>query len=304
MVRDYWQQLAAISCDMRNMCAICQLGVDPGNIGVDLMAQADGNGQNREIVSFKRGLLILDLFLSSPGKLLSISDVARVLGIRRASAFRLLTTLKTSGYLESADPSGLFSLGTKWRFSRERVYDPGPSFLMVVSILKQLADETGEGAALGVLYKGEVMLVHAVDGPHSVRTHQLVGISYPAHLQAMGKVLLAGLDDSALDEWLQGRTLSSQTSNSLTSPQRLRAELAMVRRWGYAVDEDEYELGLTCVGAPVRDLAGNTIAAVAVSGPSSRISYHRIPELVAATKRAGEEMSFHLTAYAAMFHYC
>lgn len=243
------------------------------------------------MAAFRRGLLILDYFLSSSGKQLTASEVARVLDIHPATALRFLATLESSGHLEPSDRPNGYRLGAKWRSLGSHTSGMRPVFLVSVPILRKLTEETGEGASLGVLYRGEVVLVHVVDGPQRVQVRQLVGVRCPAHLQALGKVLLAGLNEAALEDWFQGRTLEVLTPNSIASPQRLRAELAEVRQRGYAVDEDEYELGLTCIGAPVRDAAGITVAAVAVSGPSSRISYHRIPILAAATRRAGERLS-------------
>lgn len=235
--------------------------------------------------------MILDCFLSSPRKSLSVSDVARTVGIHRATAFRFLATLESSSYIEPSDRPGCYCLSSKWCFVESDTSWPSGMFLFSVPILKELTIETGETADLGVLYRGEVVLVQVVEGPQVVRVSPKVGDTRPAHATSLGKILLAGLSDEALEEWLNGRTLELLTPNTIASPQRLRAQLAEIRQCGYAVDEQEYELGLACVAAPVRDSTGATIAAVTVSGPSSRITYHRIAELAAAVQRAGERLS-------------
>ncbi|MHB0869127.1 MAG: IclR family transcriptional regulator [Chloroflexota bacterium] len=243
-----------------------------------------------EVGALKRGLLILDCFTDSPDRVLTASEVARTVGIHRATAFRFLSTLESSGYIQPAERPGCYRLGNKWHPAEPRPTWPAALPLISVPILKELAEETGETADMGVFYQGEVTMVQVIEGSQSVRARQRVGASRPAHLTAIGKVLLAALNDEALEEWIRTHPLVVQTPNSISSPQRLLAELAEVRRCGYAVDEQEFELGLTCVAVPVLDASGAAIAGVAISGPSSRLTYHRIPDIVAAIQRAAERL--------------
>ena len=258
------------------------------------MAQIEQRGRY-EVSALKRGLLILDCFTASPDRVMTASEVARAVGIHRATVLRFLHTLEDSGYLEPGGRQGLYRLGPKGR-PRGQV---GPwlaaMHLSSVPILKSLAEESGETADVGILYEGAVVLVQVAEGPQSVRARQRVGDRRPANVTSVGKVLLAGLSEPEFDAWLDGRTLEVQTPNSIASPQRLRAELAQIRQIGYAVDEQEYELGLACIAAPVRDSSGATVAAVAISGPSSRVTYHRMPKLVAMVQRAADRLAAALT---------
>lgn len=255
------------------------------------MNDIDSSGRSYEVASLRRGLRILDCFLASPHRPLNASEVARAVGIHRATVFRFLNTLEAGGYLESTGSPGGYRLAARLKVPTDGATLSANMQLVTVPILKELTEETSETAALAVLHEGEMMLVHVVEGPQSVRVRQLVGTRRPAHLQALGKILLAGLNDEALEEWFAGRVLEPRTPNSITNPHQLRAQLAEIRQCGYAVDDQEYELGLSCVGAPVHDALGTTIAAVAVAGPSSRVTYHRIAELAAATQRAGDKVS-------------
>ncbi len=244
-----------------------------------------------EVGTLKRGLLILDCFTESPDRALTVSEVARAVGIHRATAFRFLSTLESSGYIQPTERPGCYRLGNKLRPLDSVGPRPGALPLLSVPILKELAEETGETADMGVLYQGEVTMVQVIEGSQSVRARQRVGTSRPAHLTGIGKALLATLDEQALDEWIQAHPLEVKTPNSISSPQRLLAELAEVRRCGYAVDDQEYELGLTCVAVPILDAAGKAVAGVAVSGPSSRLNYHHIPEIAQAAQRAAERLA-------------
>ncbi len=240
--------------------------------------------------ALKRGLLILNRFLAAPDQTLTTSDVARSVGIHRATAFRFLCTLVACGYLEHADRPGSYRLGSKcYPFQRQRPWS-GALDLTSVPILKELADETGETSDVGVLHRGEAMLVQVVEGPQSVRARQWAGCTRPAHLTAIGKMLLASLPEDELERWLESHSLVAHTPNSITSTWRLTIELGEIRRRGYSVDDQEYELGLACIAAPIKNASARPVAAVAISGPSSRISC-RIPELSAAAMRAAERLS-------------
>ncbi len=255
------------------------------------MERVEAPNRNYEVAALKRGLAILDCFISSGGKPLSISEVARSVGIHRATAFRFLATLEASGFIELSERPGCYRLSSKRYPASHEATSSAAIFLFSVPILKELTIETGETADLGILYKGDVVLAQVVEGPQMVTVRPKVGDIRPAHATSLGKILLASLSEEALEEWLSTHKLEMITPNTIVSPQRLRAQLAEVRRCGYAVDEQEYELGLSCVAAPVRDANGATVAAVTVSGPSSRINYHRIADLAAAVQRAGAKLS-------------
>ena len=129
------------------------------------------------------------------------------------------------------------------------------------------------------LTQGGVFLWACVEGILSVRVLKQSGATRPAQMTAGGKWLLGGQNQVVLDRWIEGRTLETYTPTGIGSIARLRAELAEIRRCGYAVDEQEFELGLACIAAPVHDATGRVVAAVAISGPSSRVDEHRILEL-------------------------
>lgn len=260
------------------------------------MATTTSPKRSYEVSSLRRGLVILDCFVASPSHEYGVTEIARAVGIHRATAFRFLSTLESVGYIEAAGRPGSYRLGAKLHHLEQESPWPTVLHLTSVPILRELAMETGETADVGVLSGGEAMLVQVVEGSQSVRVLQNVGTTRPAHLTAIGKVLLASLSEADLEAWLAGRTLETRTPNSIGTSRRLRAELAEIRRTGYAVDEQEYELGLGCIAVPLRDLTGATIAAVAISAPYSRINYHRIPGLVAVVKRSADRLSAALGA--------
>ena len=250
------------------------------------------SSRNYEISALKRGLAMLDCFLSTPTHTLTVTDVAQALGIHRATASRFLSTLRASGYLELAERQGSYRLASRFAaLAAAQPVWPAALNLACVPILRNLAEATGETAEIGVLTGDGVMMVQVVEGPQSVRVQQKIGAIHLAHATAVGKALLASMSESALQDWIARHPLVPRTTGSVSTLEGLVAELARIRDCGYAVDDQEFELGLACVAAPVRDGNGATVASVAVSGPATRVTYHRIPEFAAQLQEAAGLMT-------------
>jgi IclR family acetate operon transcriptional repressor len=123
-----------------------------------------------------------------------------------------------------------------------------------------------------------------------------VGRRNPAHCTGVGKVLLAFLPEHELNDLIKKRGLRAYTRNTITHLARLKSELQFVRQRGYAIDNEENEEGVRCIGAPVRDYSGTVVASVSISGPSFRLTADKIPLLarsvVTAANRLSEELGF------------
>jgi IclR family acetate operon transcriptional repressor len=111
------------------------------------------------------------------------------------------------------------------------------------------------------------------------------------HCGAAGKALLAFLPQSELDSIIRKRGLKSYTSKTIKSVKRLKQELRLVHERGYAIDNEEFEEGLRCVGAPLRDHTGEVVAAISIAGPAFRIRDERLPEIVRFVVDAAMDLS-------------
>jgi DNA-binding IclR family transcriptional regulator len=153
---------------------------------------------------------------------------------------------------------------------------------VALSLLRGLADETQETVNLAVRAGSEAVNIEQI-APHGRRVLNIgwVGRRTPLHASSTGKMLLAFLPEADLDALLQ-EPLPPFTEHTITEPQALRADLALVRKRGYATGLEELEIGLNAVAAPVRDHTGRVIATFSVAGPSYRLSKQRIEEEVAA----------------------
>jgi DNA-binding IclR family transcriptional regulator len=233
---------------------------------------------------------ILETF-TRMGPDLGVSEISRALGLKKATAHRLLASLRRRGIVAQDPVTRRYRLGLKlWELGAmatiqvdwvDRVHGD----------LERLMDATGETAHLAILSDGQILYVDKVESSHSLRMPSQVGRRNPVHCTGVGKAQIAFLPDEALAGMIARRGLASFTSNTLTDPAELRAELAKVRARGYAVDNEEIEEGLVCIGAPVRDHAGLVVAGVSIAGPSSRLRPVTIPAHARSVVEAAVAMS-------------
>jgi DNA-binding IclR family transcriptional regulator len=137
--------------------------------------------------------------------------------------------------------------------------------------LEQLAVQTGETASLVVLDKDHAIYVDQVASDNLIRGIPSVGSRLPLHCTASGKVLLSGFSRKDFDRFLRTSVFEKKTDRTITKLRTLSNEIRKVKRQGYAVDDEETELGGRCVGAPLFNKEGRMVAAVSVIGPSTRM---------------------------------
>ena len=155
----------------------------------------------------------------------------------------------------------------------------------------QLTQKVGETSHLAVWDRGTtVRFVDKVLSRSTIRTDSEIGFGREAHLLACGKTLLAWQSPDFQDSYMSMADFTPLTPHTITSPERLRQELAQIRAEGYGTDLQESELGLVCFAAPIRDRTGRVAAAVSISGPAQRMLDNRDLN-VAAVRAAAEQIS-------------
>ncbi len=239
------------------------------------------NPSQYTIEALERGLNVLALF-NRESPVLSLKEIVERAGLNKSTAFRVVSTLESSGYLDK-DP-------------RTKQYQPGLKVLQLgftaISglefrqvahpYLKKLSAEINETVSLGVLDDMEVIYVDRV------RTSRMIvgvvlglGSRIPAQCASMGKVLLAYLPLNELKARIKKSQLEPCTPNSITEPESLKMELASVREMGYSTNNEELEIGLRAVAAPVWNHNEQVVAAINVSGSVRTISAERIKQELA-----------------------
>lgn len=242
------------------------------------------------VQSVDRALSILEL-LARVGEA-GVTKIAAELDVHKSTAFRLVATLESHRLVEQAEDRGKYRLGV----GVLRLAGATTARLDVVqearSVCRQLAAATGETVNIAVLSESSALYLDQVAGSSALQPHNWVGQHIPLHATSNGKVLLSGLDQPAL-ETLLGK-LSAYTPLTITKKGRLHEELARVREQGYALAVDELEVGLTAAAAPIRNAHGDVVASMSVSGPTFRLSEHRVDEVVAKLVEAALEVSHRL----------
>ncbi len=141
-------------------------------------------------------------------------------------------------------------------------------------------NDTSESSYISVLRDGNVVYLNVIETEQAVRVLPRIGNVGPAYATATGKAQLAYYDSIELEKLYSGE-FQRITPNSIGNFDQLKEELAEIKRMGYAIDNEEYELGVRCVGAPIKDFMGNVIAGISVSAPSERMAIEHIHEHVA-----------------------
>jgi len=224
------------------------------------------------VQSLERGLQVLRCFTPAKPKL-SLQEIADKLGIPKGSAFRMVATLEALGYLVQ-DPE------TKRYRVDIGVLDLGFTYLaglgypdVALPHLQRLAHETQESASMAVLDDLDVVYVARASIQRVMSINLSIGSRLPAYCTSLGKVLLAHLDEKTLEERLRRLGQPQKlTPYTIADPETLRRHLVEIRHKGYAINDQELELGLRSVAAPVRDARGEVVAAINVSTVAARVS--------------------------------
>ncbi len=222
---------------------------------------------------------------------LGVSEISRALGLKKATAHRLLASLRRRGIVAQDPATRRYRLGLKlWELGAMATLQVD-WVDRVKSHLEQLTHVTGETAHLAILSDGQILYVDKVESSHSLRMPSQVGKRNPIHCTGVGKAQIAFLPDEVLVNLVSRRGLTRFTPNTLTDLPELRNELARVRARGFAVDNEEIEEGLVCIGAPIRDHTGEVVAAVSIAGPSSRLRPSIVPDRASSVMAAANAMS-------------
>lgn len=202
---------------------------------------------------------------------LSLQEISSRLGLVKSSGFRLLRTLEERGYVERADHDGRYSLGPEFLTFAQGSVAYRPLRDVARPHMERLLQRFGETVNLGVLRGTEVLYLEMLESAHAFRMTARVGADSPAHSTALGKAIAAHLTPDDLAALLSSQVLVALTPQTITSPFAWRRELARTRARGYAEDNGETEPEASCLAAPIFGADDRVVAAISLSGPTSRI---------------------------------
>lgn len=223
---------------------------------------------------------------------LSVSEIGAKLGLTRSNVQKLLSTLAVFGYVEHNRYTGNFRLGVK-TFQISQSYINKLNLIDTsVYYLTELRNITGESAYISVLRGSKVVYLNLVETNKAVRVLSRIGNVGPAYATATGKAQLAFLEKKEFEKYFPEDKLEKVTENTIDSVKTLIEELNKVRENGYAIDNEEYEIGVRCVAAPVFNFIGKVIAGISVSAPKERLTDERMTgEVASAVKSIARQLS-------------
>ena len=200
---------------------------------------------------------------AAPGWPHRLGEIADAAGVPKASAHRILQNLVAGDYL--AADAGSYAPGPRLRALAATLSHDGEADESIHAQLSLLSQRTGNTVHLAVRGGDRATYTHKVAGPQTVQMTSQIGGQLPLHSTAIGKCVLSGLDDGELTAFVERAGLPARTERTITGLAELRAELDLVRSRGFAVDDEENEPNIRCLGAPIRDVAGAVIGGVSVS---------------------------------------
>jgi len=225
---------------------------------------------------------------------MGVTDLARELDLPKPTVYRILSTLESGGFVQQ-NTNGKYHLGFRLAELGLLALDEISLRREALPYLRQLIEECQETVDLAVYEGGEIVYLEVMESPQPVKIAARAGRRLPAHCTASGKAYLAYASDEVVAEALS-HGMECYTPSTIDDPETFLEELRLVRERGYSVSEEEYEVGIKAVAAPVMGRDGQPVAVIAIAGPAYRLPVERVAELGEAVRRAAQGLSEHLGA--------
>jgi IclR family KDG regulon transcriptional repressor len=235
-----------------------------------------------------RAFAVLDRL--SRQRTIGLEDLSRDVKLAKPTVYRFLLTLQELGYARRAD-------GDRWALSLKmfnvgsRALDHMDLYSCARPVAEELSEDLGETVHMGVLEGDSAVYVLKIESRYTIRMFSRVGRRIPLHCTAIGKCLLAFVPEEERENTLKGVRLLAFTKKTLTTRATLYAELERIREQGFALDAEEHEEGIHCIGAPVFDHTGAIVATISVSWPGFRYEWGEENEKIEKVKAAAGRIS-------------
>lgn len=233
----------------------------------------DKSAQNK-IQAVDRALDVLDCLAEKSG--MTLTEIAAKLQQSPATIYRVLSTFEARQVVEMDASSQEWFIGPA-------SFRLGSAFLRRTGLverarplMRELMEETGETANLGIEASNEVMFISQVETHENIRAFFPPGAKTPMHASGIGKALLAHAEPAKIEKYISQKSLEIFTDNTIYEKDNLRDELKKIKAQGYAFDDEEKNIGMRCIAAPIFNLYGEAIAGISISGPTARLSHDRI----------------------------
>ena len=254
------------------------------------MSRANGNQSVEKILRIIESL-------AKASQPLRLIELAKRVDMPSSTVFRMLNTLIDMGYAYQED-TGLrrYALTTRFLYIGQMIADHSDFQGLVHPYIQELSNSLKEMSCVAIMQNDKLRYVDVVeDANNRITVRQRIGGSAPIHCTGSGKIFLSHFSDTMLDEFIKTHGLVARTPKTITDIDQFKSEIAKCRKLGYAIDDEECEIGMRCVAAPILDRNKKIVACVSISGPTARMSKERctnevIPELCRTVEKMGTKI--------------
>jgi len=223
---------------------------------------------------------------------LGVTELSKRLSLHKNNVFRLLATLEAKGYIEQNKATENYRLGVK-------SLELGQTFIKQLGLvrqakpfLKEIVNKCDEMAYIGVIRQNSVVYLDVEEASQTVKVANRVGWRLPIHCTAIGKAQIAYASEEELEKLGILDHMERFTPNTIVDKVEFIKHMKELAKRGYALDNEEYNLGVRCVGVPLRDYTGRVVGGISVSGPSFRMTDEILKKkIIPVVKEAGEKVS-------------
>lgn len=236
---------------------------------------------------------LLECLLKQPDQ--TVAELSQAADVTKAAAYRILSTLERRGYVATYERVRRYSIGHAFRAYAQATAESDRLLDAARPVMRALWERTGETVNLAVLAQGGVLYIDVLESGQGLRATAVVGALDALHSTALGKAMLSRMPAAEREALLEQAQLVPRTDRTETSLSRLRQAIELATRSGFAIDDEENEIGMRCLAAPIVNSDGWPLAAISVSGPSSRMTYDAIERFGPGLIEAGGEICRRLT---------
>lgn len=252
-----------------------------------------GAGKICLVPSTMRAMSILE-YLAQAKRGASISEISRNLALPKSSTYLVLKTLEQGGYLRRNVQSGRYYFGPRLVSLSRKIIENLDLREVARPVLSMLMRQSGMSVHLAVLEGNEAVIIDRSEPPGSGAGADWVGRRLDVNCTGVGKAIAAFLSSEQFAQVITAQRFARHNENTIVTVGGLKRELAKVREEGYAVDDEEDELGVRCIGVPVLDDHQRAIAAISLAGTIEQIPLERVRTLAKALKQASSDISLQL----------
>lgn len=229
-----------------------------------------------------------EIFLSEEP--IGVSEIAQNLDLPKATVYRILNTLCQKNIIIKDPDSDKYELGLIFIEFGEKVKSKLSLKTISEPLMEKLSKSIGESVNLGILHERDVLSICSIEGESSVLISKLIPIS-PLHCSSMGKILLSEMDDNKIREYFKSNRIQKRTINTIIDYDTFIIEREKILKEKFSFDREEYEYGLTCISCPITNKDGIVVAALSISGPTSRLQYKGLDNIMKELKNSAVQIS-------------